>query len=196
MKTIDEFIDEIFKLSEGDGADPLTLINLILNKDLRHMGYNWGQPFNQTNPQQVLNLAGKVPPPVYIKEAKGKNEKTEKDGGEGQSAVPQQEQPQSGQAQQPMQVQTTTGEIIDVEQNKVNPQVISSLPAFNNCPAFFMKDMQSAPICRVTNRVCIYLNTDYKQCGIYNTASTSDPNTFELPLGKENTYAYLMGLKF
>jgi hypothetical protein len=58
-----------------------------------------------------------------------------------------------------------------------------------------MKDMNSAPICRVTNRVCIYMNSDYKNCGVYNTASTSDTNIWELPPGKEGTYAYLMGIK-
>src|ERR1035437_370221 len=101
--------------------------------------------------------------------------------------------PAAGQAAP--QVQTTTGETITVEFNKVDSRICSSASQINNCPAFFLKDQQSAPICRVTNRVCIYMNSDYKNCGVYNTASTSDPNIFELPFGKEATYSYLMGIK-
>ena len=197
MRSVKDFVDSIFDMKESDQTDPLTLFNLIVRHDARHMGYNWGTPWKQVTPAEILQTPMPMQGPGgYVTEAKKKAEEgqqrdaqTPQNGGQENSAVPQQNM------QQGQQVQTTTGEVIDVEFNKVNPAAFSSLPQVNNCPAFFMKDMQSAPICRVTNRVCIYMNSDYKNCGVYNTASSSDPNIWELPPGKEGTYAYIMGLK-
>jgi hypothetical protein len=54
-----EFSDALNKLldedSGADGTDPLTLVNLIIRKDARHMGYNWGSPVNQVTPEQILH---------------------------------------------------------------------------------------------------------------------------------------------
>lgn len=193
MKTVDDFINKVFEddVKEADNTDPLTLVNLIIRKDARHQGYNWGSPINQVTPEQILQTPMPMQGPgSFVTEAiKEVNDELKK---KVSTTGAVQEDSQTPEAQ----VQTTTGEMIQVEFNKHDPNAHSSLPQVNNCPAFFMKDQQSSPICRVTNRVCIYMNSDYKNCGIYNTASTGDPGTWELPPGKENTYAYLMGLKF
>lgn len=195
MRTINDFIDSIFdlKLKEDDGTDCLTLTNLILHRDIRHGGFNWGRPFAQKTPQQALHVAGEQAPTTFIHEAKQKSEGSKKapeDNQQGPVDVLGQPMPPDGK------IQTDSGEVLDLETNKMNPNIMSSLPQMNNCPAFFMKDMQSAPTCRVTNRVCIYLNPEYKNCGVYNLASTSDPSLWELPLGKEQSYSYIMGQKF
>lgn len=184
MKSLDDFLNSIFDLAEDDGTDALTLMNLIQRRDIRHGGFNWGSPIRQIEPKQVLDIAGKQFPVTFVQEAQEQPQQ------QGPVNVLGQPIPPDGK------IQTTTGQIIDLEHNKKDPNIISSFPEANNCPAFFMKDPTSAPICRVTNRVCIYLNNDYKTCGIYSLASAGDPFTWELPLGREQQYSYITGLKF
>ena len=200
MKTVQDFVDSLMELEE-DSSDILSLFNLIVRKDARNQGYDFVPPYKTTSMKQILQTPMPMQGPgtfvtealeeVALEEAqskkkvdRGQDAQAPQNGSQANPDVSQQGNPPNAQ------VQTTTGEIIDVEFNKNDPNAHSSLPEVNNCPAFFMKDMQSAPICRVTNRVCIYMNSDYKNCGVYNTASTGDPNTFELPPGKEGTYAY------
>lgn len=186
MKSLDDFLNQIFDLAEDDGTDALTLTNLILNKDMRHLGFNWGNPIKQVEPKQVLNVAGKQLPTTFMHEAEQQPQQQQ----EVPTNVLGMPIPADGK------IQTTTGQIIDLERNKKDPNIISSFPEVNNCPAFYMKDPTSAPICRVTNRVCIYMNNDYKSCGIYNLASAGDPSSWELPYGREQQYSYITGLKF
>lgn len=189
MRNIKDFVDKIFELDlqEDSDLDPLTLVNLILHRDARHSGYNWGRPFAQTTPQKVLHVSGEQPPTTFMHEAK--EEQSEQAGAAGgQNNVVNQPPPKDGK------IQTLTGEVIEFEANKKDPNVFSSFPQVNNCPAYFMKDMQSAPICRITGRVCIYMNPEYKNCPLYNQyASSSDPTLWEISPGKEQTYSYITG---
>ena len=192
MKTIKDFVDNIFELDikEDSDIDPLTLMNIIQHRDMRHSGYNWGKPFAQTTPQKVLHVSGEQPPTTFVQEAaEQEKQPAEKTAGEHEKAI-NQPPPKDGK------VQTLAGEVIEFEANKKDPNVFSSFPQINNCPAYFMKDIQSAPNCRVTGRVCIYMNPEYKNCPLYNQyASSSDPTLWEISPGKEQTYSYIMGQK-
>ena len=53
--SINKLLDAVEEDSGADGTDPLTLVNLIIRKDARHTGYNWGSPVNQVTPQQILH---------------------------------------------------------------------------------------------------------------------------------------------
>jgi hypothetical protein len=52
--SINKVLDELEEDAGADGTDPLTLVNLIIRKDARHTGYNWGSPVNQVTPEQIL----------------------------------------------------------------------------------------------------------------------------------------------
>jgi len=76
-----------------------------------------------------------------------------------------------------------------VETNDKDPNIQSTDPQFNSCPAYLNG------VCRVNGKPCVYSNADYKECGVYNLAKTGMPVLFEIPFGKENDMAYIKGIK-
>jgi hypothetical protein len=83
---------------------------------------------------------------------------------------------------------------LELERNNKDPQIVSSNPEFNMCPAF--TGGKESGICRVSGRPCIYSNADYKNCGLYELAKSGDPNlTFQIPFGRENSLEYQKGIK-
>lgn len=76
------------------------------------------------------------------------------------------------------------------EANKLNPQIMSTNPEVNVCPAYLLG------YCRVSGNPCIFNNANYKTCGLYNQAVSTDPNLFEIYPGREQSQEYMLGIKF
>ena len=74
-----------------------------------------------------------------------------------------------------------------VETNQINPEIFSTDPAINVCSAYINS------CCRVNGRPCLFTNQDYKECGIYNIAQSTDPELFEIGPGVEQSFAYQRG---
>jgi hypothetical protein len=164
---------------ESDQTDPLTLTNLILNKDAKDHGFDWvrqrpgGPAKNQEDllqnepPEKAFITVGEyeVDPPVV------------------QTKTEAMEQPNS--AANSMTNTTAPG----IEANNLDPTIVSTDPKFNVCPAY----LQS--MCRIDGRPCPYSNLDYKECGKYYLAGSGDPQLFEIPPGRETSVEYEKGIK-
>ena len=174
--------DEKKPLPETDATDPLTLTNLILNKDAKKQGFDWvhygpGHAKSQEDtlqnepPKEAFVTVGEYeldPPVVQVT-----TETTEA-----------MEQPQSAAGPADM-----NGTPLRIEANNLNPSIVSSDPKFNVCPAY----LQS--MCRIDGRPCPYSNMDYKECGKYYLAGSGDPELFEISPGREQSQEYQMGIK-
>ena len=78
MSEVNDFIDKIVEgdVKEADNTDPLTLINLIIHKDARHMGYNWGSPVNTKTPAEILHTPMPMQGPgTFVTEAMKETQK-------------------------------------------------------------------------------------------------------------------------
>lgn len=154
---------------DEEAVDPLTLSNLILNKDMEGFGMNWiavsQQPLERfkTTPQQLTA--------DYIPNME-KTEYTLDPSMEVMKTIKEEEAPQPS-----------------FEANTKNPNVMSSNPDFNPCPAFMLG------ICRVDSKPCLYSAMDYKSCGKYYLASTGDPELFDVNPGREQSLEYQSGIK-
>jgi len=155
-------------IKENDGVDPLTLSNMILNKDMEGYGMNWinasQQPTERrkTNPIQLTaDYVPNIPKTDYTLDPSMEVMKTLKE-----DAV-----------QQP------------VEANTKNPNVMSTNPDYNPCPAFLLG------ICRVDSKPCLFSALDYKTCGKYYLASTGDPEMFDVNPGREQAPEYQFGIR-
>lgn len=170
--------DEKKPVPESDQTDPLTLTNLILNKDARKQGYDWvhygpGRSKSQEDllqnepPKEAFVTVGEYeidPPVVQVK--------TEA-----------MEQPASAASSM------TNTQPLGIEANNLDQSVVSTDPKFNVCPAY----LQS--MCRIDGRPCPYSNIDYKECGKYYLAGSGDPQLFEIPPGREQSQEYAQGVK-
>lgn len=176
-------------LPEDDGTDPLTLFNLITAHDARKTGFNWvhnqeGRPktaediFSET-PAEVDKVGGFVKdPPPFIDSLAEAKKVTKKKPAESAPAPGESQSP--GNAEQPQ---------APIEANHLNPAIVSSDPQFNLCPAYLQN------VCRVDGRPCPYSSMDFKECGKYYLASSGDDQLFEIPLGRESSVEYQLGLK-
>lgn len=176
--------DEKKPIPESDGTDPLSLVNLILNKDARKSGYDWthygpGRAKSQEEtlaiepPQEAFVTPGvyeKDAPPAPVAEAMV---------APGTAATP------------PVSAQSSISGMapVGIEANNLNPAIVSSDPKFNPCPAY----LQS--MCRVDGRPCPYSAIDYKECGKYFLAVSGDPELFEISPGREQSQEYQTGTK-
>lgn len=150
-------------IKEDDGLDPLTLANLINAHDMRKVGFNWVK-----RPQ---GGQGKSVNQIFddgIEDAGREGEYTK----ESSENVVQEASADLGQ-----------------ETNNNNPEIRSTDPEFNPCPAFL------EGICRVDGRPCAYSVVDYKECGKFYLATSGNPDLFEIPLGRENSQEYQQGIK-
>ena len=172
--------------TEDDGTDPLTLTNLILAHDARQEGFNWISAANggQRKSFHVIGMEGRQQASLvgdYNKNpSQGAHQQPVLEAGQEQQTQPQQGQ-DPGQNQQQQQQ--------PVEANSQNPQIFSSEPQFNPCPAFLMG------ACRVDGRPCPYSYMDYKECGKFYLASSGDPELFEISPGREQSLEYQLGIK-
>ena len=189
---MNEKLDKLIKnqLKEHDPVDPYTLTNLILNHNMKTTGYDWttqaGKKIDVETifanaPKEVDRMGGfKLDEATKIrKKSKSKPRKktTQKAMAQQEPAQtdPQQEQPQTSQP--------------EIEVNANDPNIQSSNPEFNLCPAYLNG------ICRVNGKPCVYSNLDYKDCGIYTLAKSGIPALFEISPGKENDMSYIYGIK-
>ena len=76
-----------------------------------------------------------------------------------------------------------------VEANQRDPNMVSTDPEFNPCPAYLMG------ICRVDGHPCQFSILDYRDCGKYFLASSGDPDLMEIPVGREQDPSYAQGRK-
>jgi hypothetical protein len=74
------------------------------------------------------------------------------------------------------------------EQNQMDPRLMSDQPEIINCAAFLQGH------CRISGRVCTYSNADLKECNLRQYVQ-SDPSLWEIPFGREQDPAYMMGLR-
>jgi hypothetical protein len=182
-------------ISEDDGTDPLTLTNFILAHDARKSGFNWthyGVHPDKTEEElfadaaedafvedeYTLDEAKKKKKVKKVKKSKKKKKAQKPAEKETSPVAPQQEPTPEKQLTQPR-----------VETNTEDPNVFSTNPEMNMCPAFI------DGICRVDGRPCPFDNTDYRDCGKYRLASSGKPELFEIPPGREAAPEYLLGIK-
>lgn len=174
--------DEIKKLPEDDGTDPLSLSNLILNKDMRKTGFNWTHygPSRPKSAEETLVTEpianASVTPGVFVQEAVA------------EAMVA----PASAATSPTSTQQAGAGNATPaagLEANNLNPAIMSSDPKFNPCPAY----LQS--MCRIDGRPCPYSAIDYKECGKYYLAGSGDPELFEISPGREQSPEYQQGIK-
>jgi hypothetical protein len=159
-------------IKEDDGTDPLTLMNLILAKDAKNMGYDWdSKADNNKSEEDVFTDA-------LARQGVQDYERDEEPIMVTQATEDVQQDQQAQQQQQ-----------VPMEQNNKDPNVMSTDPMFNPCPAFLQG------ICRVDGRPCAYSAMDYKECGKYFLASSGDPQLFEVPPGREQSQEYIQGIK-
>ena len=168
------------KLPESDGTDPLTLVNLILNKDARDQGWDWVHSRRGGAAKSQEDLLATEPP----KEAFITVGEYELDPPDVKVKTEAMEQPQSAAA--PSMTNTNPP---GIESNNLNTEVVSSDPKFNVCPAYLES------LCRIDGRPCPYSNLDYKECGKYYLAGSGDPSLFEIPPGRETSQEYMVGIK-
>lgn len=81
------------------------------------------------------------------------------------------------------------GEPVEIEANAKDPNIVSTSPDYNVCPAFMMG------VCRVDSKPCLFSSLDYKTCGKYYLASTGDPELFDISPGREQSPEYQFGVK-
>ena len=156
-------------IAEDASVDPNTLTNMILGKDMKNMGYDWvEQVRNNKEPEDIYKMAPALAFSLdhFITEAKKDEKKEEK-----------KDNKKSDKQEAPP------------EANQRDPNMISSDPNFNPCPAYLYG------ICRVDGRPCPFSILDYKECGKYFLASSSDPDLMEIPVGREQDPSYAMGRK-
>lgn len=185
-------------ISETDGTDPLTLTNFILAHDARKSGFNWTSYVHPDKTAEelffdaaedafeedeyTLDEAKKKKKKVKkMKKSKKKKKNSRPKKKETSPVAPQQPQPQS-----------TTPDYLTqprVETNAEDPNVFSTNPELNACPAFING------ICRVDGRPCPFDNTDWRDCGKARLATSGKPDLFEIPPGRENEPEYLLGIK-
>jgi hypothetical protein len=169
--------DEKKPVPESDQTDPLTLTNLILNKDARKSGYDWvhygpGRSKSQEDllqnepPKEAFITVGEyeIDPPVVTVTTEAM------------------EEPNSA-------ASAITKSDPNIITNNLDVTVVSSDPKFNECPAY----VQS--ICRVDGRPCPFSNIDCRECGKFYLATSGDPALFELPPGREQSQEYAQGIK-
>ena len=192
---------------DEEDIDPLTLVNLILGKDARKEGFNWTSFVRgHKYPQEIFFKDAKANQELgaFITEAVKKKKKQMKKKSKRmlqskrkplkrkkQAAKPASAQPQAPGEQErsaPEQEQTPQ-QAPPLETNGRDPNVVSSDPAFNPCPAY----MQG--VCRVDGRPCVYSIVDYRECGKYSLATTGDSQLFEIPPGREGAPEYIQGIK-
>jgi hypothetical protein len=211
--------DEKKPLPEDDGTDPLSLSNLILNKDMRKTGFNWthygpGRPKSAEETLVTEPIANaSVTPGVFIKEAKGKEHVHVFEDDKGtlsyykndgancpycrpgcpDCVVQEAMVAPASAATSPTSAQQAGAGMatpsMGVEANNLDPTVVSSDPKFNACPAY----LQS--MCRIDGRPCPFSNIDKTECGKYYLAGSGDPQLFEIPPGREDSQEYQQGIK-
>lgn len=170
-------------IKEDDGTDPLSLFNMIMNKDMEGYGSNWIsrdlQPKRRrkTNPKQVLADA-----PINI-------DKTEFTLDPDMEVFDNEEDKKKKKKKKKVEEADQTGEPIEIETNAKDPNVVSSSPDYNVCPAFMMG------VCRIDSKPCLFSSLDYKTCGKYYLASTGDPELFDISPGREQSPEYQFGVK-
>lgn len=160
------------KIIEDISVDPNTLTSMIINKRIK--GYVWPEQVRNNTPQiDVYKLNPKIAFDFgrffieSIEEAKKEKKASKK---ETTKEEPKQEQ-----------------QIPPPETNQRDPNMMSTDPNFNPCPAYLMG------VCRVDGRPCPFSILDYKECGKYFLASTGDPNLMDVPVGREQDPAYAQG---
>jgi hypothetical protein len=79
MSEVTEFIDKVLDdagVKESDQTDPLTLVNLIIHKDARNQGYDWGSPVNKKTPAEILHTPMPMQGPgTFVTEAMKETQK-------------------------------------------------------------------------------------------------------------------------
>lgn len=160
-------MEELSKVHEGDATDPLTLTNMILDKDLRKQGFNHVHQ-QRDRAKSAQEIFAEAPEKV---DQEGEFEKDK-----------------------PIRIkELPVKEDIDVlsgnETNTNDKTLMSSDPKFNMCPAYL------EGICRVDGRPCPYSNIDFKECGKVFLAQSGDPQLFEIPPGRETEDEYKAGIK-
>jgi hypothetical protein len=170
-------------LPEDDGTDPLSLSNLILNKDMRKTGFNWTHygPSRPKSAEETLVTEpianASVTPGVFVQEEVA------------EAMVAPQSAATAPVASQSAANTGGAAPTMGIEANNLNPAIVSSDPKFNPCPAY----LQS--MCRIDGRPCPYSVIDYKECGKYYLAGSGDPELFEISPGREQSPEYQQGIK-
>jgi hypothetical protein len=172
-----DFDTWLLKIVEDISIDPNTLTNMILNKSMIKSGYNWvEQVKNNVDQEDIYKMAPVLANSMgdFIRETLQEAEKDKKDKDkEDKGSKDKKEQ----KPQQP------------VESNQRDPNMISSDPEFNPCPTYLFG------ICRIDGRPCPFSILDYKDCGKYFLAGSSDPDLMEIPVGREQDPSYAQGRK-
>ena len=164
------------KIPESDQTDPLTLTNLILNKDAKKQGYDWVHYGPGRAKSQEDLLQNEPPKEAFVTV------------GEYELSPPTVQTEAMTQPNSAASAMTNTAPP-GIETNNLDQTIMSSDPKFNVCPAY----LQS--MCRIDGRPCPYSNLDYKECGKYYLAGSGDPSLFEISPGRESSQEYEKGIK-
>ena len=165
-------------LREED-IDPLSLTNLLLRHDYRIGGSgigwakNWVKDDRSVTANQIMQYSARLfgtTDDIILEDQPPTPTPTGTP-----DRVASAEQPQ-GQVDQQI-----------PERNQINPEMFSTDPEYNPCPAFMSN------ICRVDGRPCLFTIQDFTECGKRNLAKSADPELMEIPPGREQSFEYQKG---
>src|SRR3974390_3228988 len=151
---------------EDDGSEPLTITNFILAHDARKWGYDWTNYVDHEKPIKAIFTDAQDDAfdedEYVLDEAKKKKKKVKKvkKSKKRKKKASRKTSPVASQEEQPVS-RLELERQPNVETNSEDPNVFSSNPEINRCPAFING------ICRVDGRPCPFDNMDYRDCGKY-----------------------------
>lgn len=179
------------KVEEDNSLDPITMINFILNKSMENQAFSWASPNGNQEPMKdVYDDA-----PNHL-DNQGSYDKV----GVNEDATPlmDAEFTSTGSiVNMPAQVTPASGDINQTnssgkaECNQIDKSVVSSDPKQNDCPAYF-----GAGNCKIDGRPCCFTSFDKKECSKYQLAKSLDPQTWQVPPGREIEDEYIRGSSF
>jgi hypothetical protein len=157
-------------VDEDITVDPISLTNMILDKNLRQGGFDWSAGSRQdVSIKDIFKVAPSLSFMVgdFIREQLEEAEQKSKE------------------------------ETPPPETNSRDPRIFSTNPEFNACPAFLngVCRVNGRP-CNWSNFAPSGEPTmDYNKCSIYPLASGGDPALFTIELGAEANQYYALGKK-